>query len=70
MLNASQFVEIANEKIKNNSATAENQAFLDANNTNTDWQNVILRQGIAQNYNMSFSGGVEKNELLFLFGIQ
>ena len=68
LLNATQFVEIANEKIKNNSATAQDQAFLDANNTNTDWQNVILRQGIAQNYNMSFSGGVEKTNYYFSLG--
>ncbi|MEY4539473.1 MAG: hypothetical protein RLZZ306_1230 [Bacteroidota bacterium] len=66
LLNASQFVEIANEKVRNAGGT--DVAFLDANNTNTDWQNVILRQGIAQNYNMSFSGGLEKTNYYFSLG--
>jgi TonB-dependent starch-binding outer membrane protein SusC len=68
LLNASQFVEIANEKIKNSSATAAEAAFLDGKGTDTDWQKVILRQGIAQNYNMSFSGGLEKTNYYFSLG--
>ncbi len=66
LLNASQFVEIANEKVRNAGGT--DAAFLDANNTNTDWQNVVLRQGIAQNYNLNFSGGVEKTNYYFSLG--
>lgn len=66
LLNATQFVEIANEKLRN--AGGVDQAFMDANGTNTDWQNVILRKGIAQNYNMSFSGGVEKTNYYFSLG--
>jgi TonB-linked SusC/RagA family outer membrane protein len=66
LLNANQFVEIANEKLRNAGGT--DQAFMDANNTNTDWQSIILRQGIAQNYNMSFSGGAEKTNYYFSLG--
>jgi TonB-dependent starch-binding outer membrane protein SusC len=67
LLNASQFVEIANEKVKNAGGTTE-AAFLDGKGTDTDWQNVILRQGIAQNYNVSFSGGLEKTNYYFSLG--
>ncbi|MBB6004032.1 TonB-dependent receptor [Arcicella rosea] len=66
LLDANQFVTIANEKLKNAGGT--NQAFLDANGTNTDWQSIILRQGITQGYNMSFSGGVEKTNYYFSLG--
>lgn len=67
LLNAEQFVEIANEKVKNaGGATAP--AVLDANRTNTDWQDVILTQGVAQNYNVSFSGGLEKTNYYFSLG--
>jgi TonB-dependent starch-binding outer membrane protein SusC len=66
LLNATQFVEVANEKIRN--AGGVDAAFLDANNTNTDWQGVVLRQGLAQNYNMNFSGGVEKTNYYFSLG--
>jgi TonB-linked SusC/RagA family outer membrane protein len=67
LLNAAQFVEIANEKIKNANGTTV-PAVLDGKGTDTDWQDVILRQGIAQNYNLSFSGGVEKTNYYFSVG--
>jgi TonB-linked SusC/RagA family outer membrane protein len=67
LLNANQFVEIANEKVKNAGGTTS-PAVLDPNGTNTDWQDVILRQGIAQNYNVSFSGGLEKTNYYFSLG--
>lgn len=66
LLDASQFVTIANEKLKNANGTP--QAFLDDKGTNTDWQGVILRKGIAQGYNVSFSGGVEKTNYYFSLG--
>ncbi len=68
LLNAEQFVEIANEKIKNLNASAVNQAFLDPNKTDTDWQDVILRQGKAQNYTLGFSGGKDKTNYYFSLG--
>jgi TonB-linked SusC/RagA family outer membrane protein len=67
LLNAEQFVEIANEKVKNANGTTS-PAALDADKTNTDWQNEILKQGTAQNYNMSFSGGMEKTNYYFSLG--
>ena len=66
LLNASQFVEIANEKVRN--AGGVDAAFMDDKGTNTNWQNVVLRQGIAQNYNINFSGGVEKTNYYFSLG--
>lgn len=67
LLNANQFVEIANEKVRNAGGTTS-PAVLDPNGTNTDWQSVILRQGISQNYNMSLSGGLEKTNYYFSLG--
>lgn len=67
LLNSEQFVEIANEKVRNAGGTTS-PAVLDPNGTNTDWQDVILRQGIAQNYNVSFSGGLEKTNYYFSVG--
>lgn len=66
LLNAQEFVTIANEKITNTGGQA--QAFLDANNTNTDWQNEIFRQGTSQNYNLSIAGGGEKTNYYYSLG--
>jgi TonB-dependent starch-binding outer membrane protein SusC len=67
LLNANQFVEIANEKVRNAGGTTT-PAVLDPNGTNTDWQSVILRQGISQNYNVNLSGGLEKTNYYFSLG--
>ncbi len=67
LLNAEQFVEIANEKVRNANGTTS-PAVLDPNGTDTDWQDVILKQGVAQNYNVSFSGGLEKTNYYFSVG--
>lgn len=66
LLNANQFVELANEKLRN--AGGVDQAFVDPNGVNTDWQNIILRQGVAQTYNLNFSGGLEKTNYYFSLG--
>lgn len=64
LLNADQFVEIANEKFSNaNSAT---QAV--ASGVDTDWQDVIFRQGFAQNHNLSLSGGGQKATFFLSLG--
>ncbi len=68
LLNAKEFVTIANEKIKNASSSAAPQAFEDPNGTDTDWQKVILRQGIAQSYNVNFNGGTDKTNYYFSLG--
>jgi TonB-dependent starch-binding outer membrane protein SusC len=67
LLNANQFVEIANEKVRNAGGTTT-PAVLDPNGTNTDWQNIILRQGISQNYNVNLSGGMDKTNYYFSLG--
>ncbi len=68
LLNAKEFVTIANEKIKNANSAAANQAFEDPNGTDTDWQSVILRQGKTQNYNVNFTGGTDKTNYYFSLG--
>lgn len=41
LLNAEQFVTIANEKLR--AASLANGAFMNSENTNTDWQDVVFR---------------------------
>ncbi|NDU97729.1 SusC/RagA family TonB-linked outer membrane protein [Spirosoma terrae] len=66
LLDAQQFVAISNEKSAN--AGGQPIAFMDANNTNTDWQNEILRRGSSQNYNLSVTGGGEKTSYYYSLG--
>ncbi|GAB3992256.1 TonB-dependent receptor [Spirosoma daeguense] len=66
LLNAEEFVAISNEKSIN--AGGQAVAFMDANNTNTDWQNEILRNGSSQNYNLSVTGGGEKTSYYYSLG--
>ena len=59
LLNAEEFVGIANEKHINAGQTA--QAFLDANKTNTDWQaNVYSKNPFVQSHTVSVNGGTDK----------
>jgi len=59
LLNAEEFVQIANEKHTN--AGQAPQAFLDANRTNTDWQdNVFAKNAFSQSHTISASGGTDK----------
>ena len=67
LLNAQEFVQISNEKNTNAGSTTPIAA-MDANNTNTDWQNEILRTGTSQNYNLSVSGGGEKTSYYYSLG--
>ncbi|HEY6503371.1 MAG TPA: TonB-dependent receptor [Chitinophagaceae bacterium] len=66
LLNAQQFVTIANEKLANVATnTAANpqapRAFMDANNTNTDWQDEAMVSGApVQSHTLSVQGGNEK----------
>ncbi|MFZ6010223.1 MAG: SusC/RagA family TonB-linked outer membrane protein [Bacteroidota bacterium] len=68
LLNAEEFVTIANEKLTN--AAVAPAAFMDANNTNTDWQDVILRKGKFDNYNLSLGGATESTNYYFSLGYQ
>lgn len=66
LLNAQEFVQISNEKSAN--AGGQPIAAMDADNTNTDWQNEIFRTGRSQNYNLSVSGGGEKTNYYYSLG--
>src|SRR5206468_1666913 len=59
LLNAQEFVTIANEKLTNANLAAA--ARMNAENTNTDWLGIIFRdRASAQSHTLSVSGGNEK----------
>ncbi|TAE47476.1 MAG: TonB-dependent receptor [Bacteroidetes bacterium] len=66
LLNADEFILIANEKYTN--AGQQPQAFAGPNNVNTDWQDIIFQNGAVQNHNVSITGGGEKNNYFFSAG--
>ncbi|GGG19992.1 SusC/RagA family TonB-linked outer membrane protein [Pontibacter amylolyticus] len=66
LLNAEQFVEIANEKYTN--AGNAPQAFMDANGTNTDWNDYVYRTGFQQNHTISATAGTERSKYYFSLG--
>lgn len=66
LLNADEFITIANEKFTNSGQAA--QAFAGPDNINTDWQDVIFRNGITQTHNLSISGGSDKTAYFFSAG--
>jgi TonB-dependent starch-binding outer membrane protein SusC len=55
LLNADEFIAISNEKFATSNSAP--QAFPGPENVNTDWQDVIFRTGLTQNYNFNVSGG-------------
>lgn len=60
LLNAQEFVTIANEKFTN--AGQAVRANMDANNTNTDWQSEVMNNGAAiHNHTVSVQGGNDKS---------
>ncbi|HLO80105.1 MAG TPA: TonB-dependent receptor [Chitinophagaceae bacterium] len=64
LLNAEEFVTIANEKLINDGQTA--QAFLNSEKTNTDWQSEIFNDNAAsQIHNLSIDGGSDKTSYFF-----
>lgn len=67
LLNADEFVTIANEKLANAGLPA--RAFPDPAGVNTDWQNeVFVRNALATTHNLSFSGGTNKSLYFFSIG--
>ncbi|MEZ4774155.1 MAG: TonB-dependent receptor [Bacteroidia bacterium] len=66
LLNANEFIEIANEKFRN--AGQPDQAFPGPGNVDTDWQDLIFRNGITQTHNLSISGGAERTSYFFSTG--
>lgn len=65
LLNAEEFVLIANEKLNNASATG-GRAFMNSENTNTDWQDVVFRDPAkSQMHNLSLDGGNDRTNYFF-----
>jgi TonB-linked SusC/RagA family outer membrane protein len=58
LLNAEQFVTIANEKFA--AAGTPAQAFLDEKGTNTNWYDHVFRTGTQQSHSVSISGATPK----------
>lgn len=64
MLNAEEFVTIANEKFVN--AGQQAQAFLNSERTNTDWQDFVFRKNaMSQIHNLSVEGGSDRTNYFF-----
>ena len=64
LLNADEFVMIANEKRANAGLAAA--ARRSPTGTNTDWQDVVFnKQALAVQHNISFSGGTQKSSYFF-----
>ncbi len=66
LLNAEQFIQIANEKLVN--AGQAEAAFAGPDNVDTDWQDVLFREGRFSNYNISIGGGSERTTYYFSGG--
>lgn len=67
LLNAGEFISIANEKLANNNLAAS--AFADPTGINTDWQdNVLVKNAFNQTHNLSFAGGSKKSQYYFSAG--
>lgn len=67
LLNAEEFVTIANEKLANVSPTGlAPRAFMDAAKTNTNWQNqALIDNALVQNHTISLQGGGDKTTYYF-----
>ncbi|MBT9395202.1 TonB-dependent receptor [Hymenobacter sp. NST-14] len=70
VLNADQFIEITNEKYRNDVGDAAYQpiAVPFENNVSTDWQDLIFRSGFQQNHAVSVSGANDKTRYFFSGG--
>jgi TonB-linked SusC/RagA family outer membrane protein len=67
LLNAADFITIANEKYTN--AGQPIQAVADGKGTDTDWQNLIFRKGMVQSHNLSLNGANDKTNYFFSLGM-
>ena len=61
LLDAEQFVTIANEKYRNGGSSLV-PAVMDADKTNTNWNDYVFRTGNQQNHSLSVSGGNEETQ--------
>lgn len=59
LLNAEQFVEIANEKYRNIGSSTQ-PAVMDDERTNTNWNDYVFRTGFQHSHNISVSGGTKE----------
>lgn len=66
LLNANEFIEIANEKFTN--AGQPIQAKAGTNNEDTDWQGVIFRNGLVHNHALGLNGATDKTNYFFSLG--
>ncbi|GAB3991241.1 TonB-dependent receptor [Spirosoma daeguense] len=71
LMNASEFVTVTNEKLTNAGLAAS--AFPTSNtatgqNYDTNWQDIILRNGFQQNHALSFSGATDQTNYYFSVG--
>jgi TonB-dependent starch-binding outer membrane protein SusC len=71
LLNADQFIEIANERYRNAGVTAINAVQTPDGSggfVNTDWQDYVFRRAMQQNHALSASGGTDKTKYYFSLG--
>ncbi|KAA9338749.1 TonB-dependent receptor [Hymenobacter busanensis] len=69
VLNADQFIEISNEKRKNNNQAAIAFPFeVNGSKVSTDWQDEIFRTGFQQNHALTISGATDKTNYFFSAG--
>ncbi|MHA6249130.1 SusC/RagA family TonB-linked outer membrane protein [Pontibacter sp. CAU 1760] len=67
LLNAEQFVEIQNEKFRNAGATTS-PAALDAEGTNTNWNDFVYRTALQQSHTFSASAGTDRTKYYVSLG--
>jgi TonB-linked SusC/RagA family outer membrane protein len=67
LLNAEEFVMIANEKLRNNAPTPlPPLAFMDAQKTSTNWlDEAFIKNALVQNHTLSLQGGTDKTTYYF-----
>jgi len=70
LLNAEQFVTIANERFTNAGQAPQARPTPDGSGgfVDTDWQDAIFQQSVQQSHNVSASGGTDKTKYFFSLG--
>ncbi|KAA6337932.1 TonB-dependent receptor SusC [termite gut metagenome] len=66
LLNAEEFVTIANEKYEN--WDSKGQAVLDPKGTNTNWNDYVYRTALQHNHTIAASGGTDKSQYYMSVG--
>ncbi len=68
LLNADEFVTIANEKIKNTDPNEVDYAHRDPSGVDTDWQDLVLRRAFQHSHNLSVSGATDQTNYFLSLG--